>query len=137
MNNTNPSKKNETSLLWVKHYYLLCRFKIVCIGNLTICINQGFSDGLIYFIYWTDRDLEIRNLQFLLICGFYLSYDYINCLILDLEMFLFYNNLLCMTRSFKIPKGQSESVNQIRTAKRKRTNNDLQNITHKTKDRGP
>jgi hypothetical protein len=28
-NNTNPSKKNETSLLWVKHYYLLCRFKIV------------------------------------------------------------------------------------------------------------
>jgi hypothetical protein len=61
MNNTNPSKKNETSLLWVKHYYLLCRFKIVCIGNLTICINQGFSDGLIYFIYWTDRDLEIRR----------------------------------------------------------------------------
>jgi proline racemase len=34
---------------------------------------------------------------------------------------------------------QSEAVNQRRTdstmAKRKRTNNDLQNITHKTKDR--
>jgi len=41
--------------------------------------------------------------------------------------------------SLKIPKGSWESVNRRRTdntiAKRKRTNNDLQNITHKTKDR--
>ena len=38
-----------------------------------------------------------------------------------------------------MPKRESESVNRRRTentmAKRKRTNNDLQNITHKTKDR--
>ena len=44
--------------------------------------------------------------------------------------------------SLKMPKGYSKSINQGRTyttlAKRKkdkRTNNDLQNITHKTKDR--
>ena len=41
--------------------------------------------------------------------------------------------------SLKIPKGKSESANQRRTdstmTKRTRTNNDLQNITYKTKDR--
>ena len=44
-------------------------------------------------------------------------------------------------KSLKIPKGISESINRRRTdntmAKRKkdkRANNDLQNITHKTKD---
>ena len=43
--------------------------------------------------------------------------------------------------SLKIPKGQSESINQRRTdntmdqkTKDKKTNNDLQNTTHKTKD---
>ena len=38
----------------------------------------------------------------------------------------------------KIPKGKSESVNlrtDNTTAKRKRTNNDIQNTTHKIKDR--
>jgi len=43
------------------------------------------------------------------------------------------------SRKSKIPKWQSEAVNQRRTnntvAKRKRTNNDLQDITQKTKDR--
>ena len=38
----------------------------------------------------------------------------------------------------KIPKGQSEAVNRRKTdntmVKRKRTNNDLQNTTQKTKD---
>jgi len=42
-------------------------------------------------------------------------------------------------KSLKIPTGLLESVNQKRTAntmsKWKRTNNDLQNITQKTKDR--
>ena len=42
-------------------------------------------------------------------------------------------------RKSKIPKGQSEDVNRRITdntmAKRKRTNNDLQNITSKAKDR--
>jgi hypothetical protein len=45
-------------------------------------------------------------------------------------------------KSLKIPKGYSEPVNRRRTEntmargkKNKRTNNDLQNITHKTKDR--
>ena len=43
----------------------------------------------------------------------------------------------CVKKSLKIPKRLSESVKQ-RTdntmGKRKRTNNDLQSITHKTKD---
>jgi hypothetical protein len=43
-----------------------------------------------------------------------------------------------MAKSLKIPKGQSEAVNRWRTdntmAKRKRTYNDLQNTTQKTKD---
>ena len=47
--------------------------------------------------------------------------------------------LFDLEKSLKIPKGLSESVNQRRTdntmAKKKDTNNDLQNITHKTKDR--
>jgi hypothetical protein len=45
-------------------------------------------------------------------------------------------------KSLKIPKGYSESVNRRRTdnimargKKNKKTNNDLPNITHKTKDR--
>jgi hypothetical protein len=45
-------------------------------------------------------------------------------------------------KSLKIPNGLSESVNRKGTdniiakrKKRKRTNNDLQDITHKTKDR--
>jgi len=42
-------------------------------------------------------------------------------------------------RTRKVPKGQSESVNRGKTdntiAERKRTNNALQNITLKTKDR--
>ena len=40
-------------------------------------------------------------------------------------------------KSLKIPKGYSETVNQRMTDKAmaKRTNNNLQNITHKTKDR--
>ena len=41
-------------------------------------------------------------------------------------------------KSLKIPKGKSEAVKRRRTditmAKRKRTNNDLQNITQKSKD---
>jgi hypothetical protein len=58
------------------------------------------------------------------------------------------NDKLCVTweniykkESLKIPKGKSESVSRRSTdntmAKRKkykRTNNDVQNITHKTKD---
>jgi hypothetical protein len=51
---------------------------------------------------------------------------------------LYYNSKL-YKKSLKIPQGSSESVNRRRTdnimAKRKRTNNDLQNITHKMKDR--
>jgi hypothetical protein len=48
--------------------------------------------------------------------------------------------MLCRRKkSLKISNGQSESVNQKRTdntmAKRKRSNNDLQNTTQKTKDR--
>ena len=41
-------------------------------------------------------------------------------------------------QSLKIPKGQSEAVNQRRTdnnEKDKSTDNDLQNITYKNKDR--
>ena len=40
-------------------------------------------------------------------------------------------------KSLKIPKEQSESVNRRRThnTMAKRTNNDIQNITQKTKDR--
>ena len=41
-------------------------------------------------------------------------------------------------KRLKIPKGQSEAVNRRKTdntmVKRKRTNNDLQNTTQKTKD---
>jgi len=49
--------------------------------------------------------------------------------------------MLNYKNSLKIPKGQSEAVNQRMTdntmakkKKDKRTNNDLQNITQKTKD---
>jgi len=41
-------------------------------------------------------------------------------------------------KSLKIPKGYSESVNRQHNGQKKkykRTNNDLQNVTHKTKDR--
>ena len=45
----------------------------------------------------------------------------------------------CPQAEFEDAKGASESINRRRAdntmAKRKRTNNDLQNITHKTKDR--
>ena len=51
------------------------------------------------------------------------------------------NGILELKKSLKIPKGSSESIIQrtdntmaIRK-KDKKTNNDLQNITHKTKDR--
>ena len=47
-----------------------------------------------------------------------------------------------ITKSLKIPNGLSDSVNRKRRdntiaqkKKTKRTNNDLQDITHKTKDR--
>ena len=46
--------------------------------------------------------------------------------------------MLFSQEEFEDTKGVSESINQRRTdntmAKRKRTNNNLQNITHKTKD---
>jgi hypothetical protein len=46
---------------------------------------------------------------------------------------------MILSKQFEEPKEQSQAVNQKRTdntmAKWKRTNNDLQNITQKTKDR--
>jgi hypothetical protein len=48
--------------------------------------------------------------------------------IIDISL-TFHHDIL-PNKSFKIPKGQSELVNR----RTDNTNNDLQNITHKTKD---